>query len=66
MYGECRCRQDLELVTLIPHTSHSYLFRSNTRLMAEYNFIFETPYMIPINTAYPCTVDRPKEQRKQV
>ncbi|KAF9089172.1 hypothetical protein BGX23_006879 [Mortierella sp. AD031] len=35
-------------------------------LMAEYNFVFETPYQIPKGTAYPCTVDRPKNQRKQM
>ncbi|KAG0272190.1 hypothetical protein BGZ95_012063 [Linnemannia exigua] len=35
-------------------------------LMAEYDFVFETPYMIPKGTAYPCTVDRPKDQRKQM
>ncbi|KAG9062583.1 hypothetical protein KI688_004885 [Linnemannia hyalina] len=33
-------------------------------LMAEYDFIFETPYSIPKGTAYPCTIDRPKDQRK--
>jgi len=36
------------------------------RLMSEYDFIFETPYNIPKGTAYPCTIDRPKDQRKQV
>ncbi|KAG0056104.1 hypothetical protein BGZ83_006365 [Gryganskiella cystojenkinii] len=35
-------------------------------LMAEYDFIFETPYDIPKGTAYPCTVDRPKDQRRQM
>ncbi|KAF8928109.1 PLC-like phosphodiesterase [Dissophora ornata] len=35
-------------------------------LMAEYNFIFETPWQIEKGAAYPCTVDRPKNQRKQM
>ncbi|KAG0048229.1 hypothetical protein BGZ83_006786 [Gryganskiella cystojenkinii] len=35
-------------------------------LMAEYDFVFETPYNIPKGTAYPCTVDRPKDQRRQM
>ncbi|KAF9935036.1 hypothetical protein FBU30_008529 [Linnemannia zychae] len=35
-------------------------------LMAEYDFVFETPYLIPKGTAYPCTIDRPKDQRKQM
>lgn len=34
--------------------------------MSEYDFVFETPYNIPKGTAYPCTIDRPKDQRKQV
>lgn len=34
--------------------------------MAEYDFVFETPYNIPKGTAYPCTIDRPKDQRKPV
>ncbi|KAG0288211.1 hypothetical protein BGZ96_007977 [Linnemannia gamsii] len=33
-------------------------------LMAEYDFVFETPYNIPKGAAYPCTIDRPKDQRK--
>ncbi|CAO3569702.1 unnamed protein product [Mortierella alpina] len=33
-------------------------------LMAEYDFVFETPWSIPKDTPYPCTVDRPKDQRK--
>jgi len=32
--------------------------------MAEYDFVFETPWSIPKDTPYPCTVDRPKDQRK--
>ncbi|KAF9438819.1 hypothetical protein BGZ76_004419 [Entomortierella beljakovae] len=35
-------------------------------LMAEYDFIFETPWQIAKGAAYPCTVDRPKDQRKQM
>ncbi|KAG0005490.1 hypothetical protein BGZ79_004490 [Entomortierella chlamydospora] len=35
-------------------------------LMAEYDFIFETPWLILKGAAYPCTVDRPKDQRKQM
>ncbi|KAF9128942.1 hypothetical protein BG015_004257 [Linnemannia schmuckeri] len=35
-------------------------------LMSEYDFVFETPYNIPKGTAYPCTIDRPKDQRKQM
>ncbi|KAG0362000.1 PLC-like phosphodiesterase [Gamsiella multidivaricata] len=33
-------------------------------LMAEYDFVFETPWQISKGAAYPCTVDRPKDQRK--
>ena len=36
------------------------------RLMAEYDFIFETPYAIPLGGPYPCTVDRPRDQRKSM
>jgi hypothetical protein len=36
------------------------------RLMAEYDFIFETPWLIQKGAEYPCTVDRPKDDRKQV
>lgn len=36
------------------------------RLMNEYDFVFETPYAILKGAEYPCTVDRPKDQRKQV
>ncbi|KAI1316310.1 hypothetical protein EDD11_010153 [Mortierella claussenii] len=35
-------------------------------LMAEYSFIFETPWEIIKGDAYPCTVDRPKNQRQQM
>ncbi|KAF8939474.1 PLC-like phosphodiesterase [Dissophora ornata] len=35
-------------------------------LMEEYSFIFETPYQIYKGGAYPCTVDRPKNQRQQM
>ncbi|KAG0327206.1 hypothetical protein BGZ99_008187 [Dissophora globulifera] len=35
-------------------------------LMAEYDFVFETPWDITQGSAYPCTVDRPKDQRKQM
>ncbi|KAG0053518.1 hypothetical protein BGZ83_000935 [Gryganskiella cystojenkinii] len=35
-------------------------------LMAEYDFIFETPYSIPTGGPYPCTVDRPRNQRKSM
>ncbi|KAF9360044.1 hypothetical protein BGX26_010694 [Mortierella sp. AD094] len=35
-------------------------------LMAEYTFIFETPWFVLKGAAYPCTVDRPKDQRKQM
>ncbi|KAF8953695.1 hypothetical protein CPC16_012068 [Podila verticillata] len=35
-------------------------------LMEEYNFVFETPYAILKGAPYPCTVDRPKDQRKQL
>ncbi|KAI1318565.1 hypothetical protein EDD11_006255 [Mortierella claussenii] len=35
-------------------------------LMNEYDFIFETPYHIPKGSEYPCTVDRPKGERKQM
>lgn len=34
--------------------------------MAEYDFIFETPFSIPTGGPYPCTVDRPKNQRKSM
>ena len=34
--------------------------------MAEYDFIIETPWYITKGDAYPCTVDRPKDQRKPV
>lgn len=34
--------------------------------MNEYDFVFETPYAIQKGAEYPCTVDRPKDQRKQV
>ncbi|KAG0212354.1 hypothetical protein BGX28_006498 [Mortierella sp. GBA30] len=33
-------------------------------LMAEYDFVFETPWSIMKDAPYPCTVDRPKDQRK--
>ncbi|KAG0196241.1 hypothetical protein BGX28_010384 [Mortierella sp. GBA30] len=35
-------------------------------LMGEYNFIFETPWLIHRDTPFPCTVDRPENQRKQM
>ncbi|GJJ68949.1 hypothetical protein EMPS_01295 [Entomortierella parvispora] len=35
-------------------------------LMAEYDFIFETPYAIPTGGPYLCTVDRPRDQRKSM
>ncbi|GJJ77768.1 hypothetical protein EMPS_10127 [Entomortierella parvispora] len=35
-------------------------------LMAEYDFIFETPWNLVKGGGYPCTVDRPKDQRKQM
>ncbi|KAF9906881.1 hypothetical protein BX616_000588 [Lobosporangium transversale] len=35
-------------------------------LMAEYNFIFETPWHVTKDSPYPCTIDRPKDQRKQM
>ncbi|KAF9942061.1 hypothetical protein BGZ65_010972 [Modicella reniformis] len=35
-------------------------------LMAEYDFIFETPYQILKGEEYPCTVDRPQGERKQM
>ncbi|KAF9086870.1 hypothetical protein BGX29_002701 [Mortierella sp. GBA35] len=35
-------------------------------LMAEYDFIFETPYQIASGAEYPCTVDRPKGEEKQM
>ncbi|KAG0322469.1 hypothetical protein BGZ99_003337 [Dissophora globulifera] len=35
-------------------------------LMAEYDFVFETPFEIALGAAYLCTVDRPKDQRKQM
>ncbi|KAF9953032.1 hypothetical protein BGZ72_005754 [Mortierella alpina] len=35
-------------------------------LMSEYDYIFETPYSIPRDTPYPCTIDRPKDQRRQL
>ncbi|KAF9106681.1 hypothetical protein BGX27_009059 [Mortierella sp. AM989] len=35
-------------------------------LMPEYTFIFETPWYVVKGTPYPCTVDRPKDQRKQM
>ncbi|KAF8930509.1 hypothetical protein BGZ47_000506 [Haplosporangium gracile] len=33
-------------------------------LMAEYDFIFETPYAITKGSEYPCTIDRPKDQQR--
>ncbi|KAF9280247.1 hypothetical protein BGZ88_012301 [Linnemannia elongata] len=33
-------------------------------LMAEYDFIFETPYAITKGSEYPCTIDRPKGQER--
>ncbi|KAF9988198.1 hypothetical protein BGZ65_010791 [Modicella reniformis] len=33
-------------------------------LMAKYSFMFETPYSILKGTPYPCTINRPKDQRK--
>ncbi|KAF9378217.1 hypothetical protein CPB97_009715 [Podila verticillata] len=33
-------------------------------LMAEYDFVFETPYNIIKGSPYPCTIDRPKDQKK--
>ncbi|KAG0083567.1 hypothetical protein BGZ93_006350 [Podila epicladia] len=33
-------------------------------LMAEYDFVFETPYNIVTGAPYPCTIDRPKDQKK--
>ncbi|KAF9912773.1 hypothetical protein EC991_008635 [Linnemannia zychae] len=33
-------------------------------LMAEYDFIFETPYAITKGQEYPCTIDRPKDQER--
>ncbi|KAG0241605.1 PLC-like phosphodiesterase [Mortierella sp. GBAus27b] len=35
-------------------------------LMAEYDFVFETPWNVLKGQPYPCTVDRPKDQRKQM
>ncbi|KAF9280900.1 hypothetical protein BGZ68_006950 [Mortierella alpina] len=35
-------------------------------LMSEYDYIFETPYSILRDTPYPCTIDRPKDQRRQL
>ncbi|KAF9570414.1 hypothetical protein EC968_001813 [Mortierella alpina] len=35
-------------------------------LMSEYDYIFETPYSIVRDTPYPCTIDRPKDQRRQL
>ncbi|KAF9411763.1 hypothetical protein BGZ94_001242 [Podila epigama] len=35
-------------------------------LMSEYDFVFETPYSIMKGSPYPCTIDRPKDQRKQL
>jgi hypothetical protein len=34
--------------------------------MAEYDFIFETPWQITAGSEYPCTVDRPKDQERGV
>ncbi|KAF9578080.1 hypothetical protein BGW38_006325 [Lunasporangiospora selenospora] len=36
------------------------------RLMPEFEFIFETPWRVIKGDPYPCTVDRPKDQRKQM
>ncbi|KAG0259329.1 hypothetical protein BGZ95_004719 [Linnemannia exigua] len=33
-------------------------------LMAEYDFIFETPYAITKGQEYPCTIDRPKGEER--
>ncbi|KAG0284865.1 hypothetical protein BGZ96_010801 [Linnemannia gamsii] len=33
-------------------------------LMAEYDFIFETPWQITKGSEYPCTVDRPKGEER--
>lgn len=38
----------------------------DNRLMAEYDFIFETPYAITKGSEYPCTIDRPKGQERGV
>ncbi|KAF9581049.1 hypothetical protein BGW38_002070 [Lunasporangiospora selenospora] len=35
-------------------------------LMNEYSFVFETPYSILRGNPYPCTIDRPKDQRQQM
>ncbi|KAF9431827.1 hypothetical protein BGZ76_011642 [Entomortierella beljakovae] len=35
-------------------------------LMPEYSYVFETPWLITKGSAYPCTVDRPKDQRQQM
>ncbi|KAG0325147.1 hypothetical protein BG004_003289, partial [Podila humilis] len=35
-------------------------------LMSEYDFVFETPYNIVKGSPYPCTIDRPKDQKKQM
>ncbi|KAG0257594.1 hypothetical protein BG011_003874 [Mortierella polycephala] len=35
-------------------------------LMSEYDYVFETPYRIPAGAEYPCTIDRPKDQQRQM
>ncbi|KAG0223944.1 PLC-like phosphodiesterase [Mortierella sp. GBAus27b] len=35
-------------------------------LMPEFSYVFETPYSIPKDSAYPCTIDRPKNQRRSL
>ncbi|KAF9092836.1 hypothetical protein BGX27_001717 [Mortierella sp. AM989] len=35
-------------------------------LMSEYDYVFETPYQIKRGAEYLCTVDRPKDERKQM
>ncbi|KAF9362642.1 hypothetical protein BGX34_005755 [Mortierella sp. NVP85] len=33
-------------------------------LMAEFSYVFETPYNILKDQPYPCTIDRPKDQKR--
>ncbi|KAF9198572.1 hypothetical protein BGZ49_000581 [Haplosporangium sp. Z 27] len=50
------------LVNYIDHGADS----SVPWLMNEYSYIFETPYQISKGDEYPCTVDRPLNQRQQM
>ncbi|KAG0332460.1 hypothetical protein BG000_009982 [Podila horticola] len=47
-----------------PTLSQMILSGKRLVLMAEYDFVFETPYNIIKGSPYPCTIDRPKNQKK--